>query len=256
LAVSLLDRWRDVHASIVVYVRNQLQPQLPEPLVARAEEDILVDAADQPPRLVRPDTTVTQSQPGDAGGGVAVVSPPATVAKPFLVRVAEPEVDRHVEIVDLSSHQRVVTAIEVLSPANKLAGRARDAYRQKQRDFIEAGINLVEIDLVRQGQWVFSADEASVPLPLRAPYMICTFRATQPDLRAFHPLPLKQPLPRIGIPLRPEDQDVVLDLRAILNQAYADGRYDRTDYRQPLNPPLPPEDAAWAADVLQRAGKV
>ena len=249
-------RWRDVHASIVIYIRNELQRQLPDTLVARAEEDILVDAADQPPKLVRPDATVAEERPGAEAGGVAVLAPPATVAKPFLVRVVEPELDRRVEIIDLASGERVVTAIEVLSPSNKLPGRARDAYRAKQRDFIAGGVNFIEIDLVRQGHWVFSADEAMVPLPLRTPYMVCVFRATQPDVRAFYSLPLREELPRIAIPLRSGDRDVALGLQAVINQAYEDGRYERTDYRRPLNPPLSAEDAAWATDLLRKAGRV
>jgi Protein of unknown function (DUF4058) len=249
-------RWRDVHASIVVYIRNELQRQLPDSLVARAEEDILVNAADLAPKLVRPDVTVAEEPPGAEAGGVAVLTPPATVAKPFLVRLAEPEVDRRVEIIDLAFGERVVTAIEVLSPANKLPGRAREAYRAKQRDFIAGGVNFIEIDLVRQGQWVFSADEATVPLPLRTLYMVCVFRATDPDVRAFYSLALREPLPRLAIPLRPGDRDVALDLQAVINQAYEDGRYERTDYRRPLNPPLSCEDAAWAANLLRQAGKI
>jgi hypothetical protein len=86
--------------------------------------------------------------------------------------------------------------------------------------------------------------------------MACVFRATQPDVRAFYSLPLREPLPRIAIPLRPGDRDVALDLPVVINQAYEDGRYERTDYRHPLNPPLSVEDAAWAADLLRKAGKV
>jgi len=249
-------RWRDVHASIIVYIRNQLQPQLPDPLVARAEEDILVDAADQAPKLVRPDVTVAEEQRGAESGGVGVLTRPMTLAKPFLVRVAEPEMDRRVEIIDPAAGGQVVTAIEVLSPANKLPGRARDAYRTKQRDFIAAGINFVEIDLVRQGQWVFSADESRVPLSLRKLYMVCVFRATDPEVRAFYGISLREPLPRIAIPLRPGDRDVALDLQAVVEQAYEDGRYERTDYRGPLNPPLPLEDGAWANELLRKAGRV
>jgi hypothetical protein len=100
------------------------------------------------------------------------------VAEPVLVRVPEPEVDRRVEIYDPSSGGRV-TAIEVLSPSNKLPGPARLAYRSKQRDFLAAGVNLVEIDLVRAGDWVFSVDESALPPGKRAPYMVCVFRATR-----------------------------------------------------------------------------
>ena len=137
--------------------------------------------------MVRPDVTVAEDPNGAPGGAVTVVTPPATVAKLFLVRVDAPEVDRRVEIVD---------------------------------------------------------------------YMVCVFCATQPEERAFYPLRLRQPLRRFAIPLRPGDRDVALDLQAVVDQAYADGRYDRTDYRLPLHPPLPPEDAKWAAEVLRNAGKI
>ncbi len=69
-------RLRDVHASIIVYIRNQLQRQLPDSLIARAEEDILLDAADQPPRLVRPDAPVSEERTDMETGGVAVLPPP------------------------------------------------------------------------------------------------------------------------------------------------------------------------------------
>ena len=41
-----------------------------------------------------------------------------------------------------------------------------------------------------------------------------------------------------------------------IKEAYETGRYDRTDYRRPLDPPLSPEDAAWAADLLRKTNRV
>src|SRR5437867_3491489 len=155
----LESRWRSVHAHLIIYICNQIQRQLPEPLVARPEEDVLVDIEEQKPQRVRPDAHVVEEPSEAEGGGVATVAPPITVARPILVHVPEPEVDRRVEIIDLTSGERVVTAIEVLSPSNKQPGPARDAYRAKQRDFIWAGVNLVEIDLVRKGYWTFSLQE-------------------------------------------------------------------------------------------------
>src|SRR5438067_2458982 len=134
--------WRDVHASLIIYIRDQLQTQLPAPLVARAEEDIFVDTEDESPGLVRPDVAVAEDRP--AAGGVATLAPPVTLAEPRLFRAPEPEVDRRIEIIDPSSGGRVITAIEVLSPSNKLPGKVRQSYISKQRDFLAAGINLVE----------------------------------------------------------------------------------------------------------------
>jgi hypothetical protein len=117
-------------------------------------------------------------------------------------------------------------------------------------------VNLVEIDLVRAGEWVFSADESLLPPRKRTSYMVCVFRAIRPWERAFYLLPLREPLPGIAIPLRPQDRDVALALQPVVDQAYERGRYDRTDYRQPLDPPLSPDDAAWAEGILRQAGRL
>src|SRR5437667_3645887 len=87
--------WRDVHASLIIYIRNQLQRQLPEPLVARAEEDVRVEIEDEPPGLVRPDVVVDEGfPPPGGGGGTAIAAPPVTMTEPLLLRVPEPEMDR------------------------------------------------------------------------------------------------------------------------------------------------------------------
>src|SRR5437667_8246514 len=83
--------WRDVHARLIIYIANQLQRQLPEPLVARAEEDVSVDIGEERPGLVRPDVAVAEQEPGGSAGMVTTLAPPTTAAKPFLVHVPEPE---------------------------------------------------------------------------------------------------------------------------------------------------------------------
>lgn len=245
--------WRGVHARLITYVADHLAPQLPEPLVARPEEDVLVDADDEVSRVIRPDVGVAETWNSETGSSPAR---PAAVAEPLVLRVPEPEVHRRVEIIDPASGGRVVTALEILSPSNKLPGRAREAYKAKQRDFRAGGVNLVEIDLVREGGWVFSADERVLPPRKRSPYMVCVFRAIRSWERAFYLLPLSERLPRIAIPLRRQDQDVVLDLQQVVDETYERGRYDRMDYCQPLDPPLSPDDAAWAKEVLRQAGRL
>ena len=250
--------WRDVHSRLIIYIANQIQRQLPEPLVARAEEDVMVDIDEHPAGRVRPDVQVLQERPRGTAeeGGVATLAPPVAMTEPWMVRAPGPEVDRRVEIIDPSSGGRVITAIEVLSPSNKLPGPAQLRYRSKQRDFLAAGLNLVEIDLVRAGDWTFSVDESVVAPEQRTPYAVCVFRATQPEMRALYFITLPERLPRIAIPLRPQDRDVVLDLQAVVDEAYETGRYDRTDYRRELKPLLAPEDAVWAGELLHKAGRL
>jgi len=247
--------WQDVHASLVIYIRDHIQRQLPAPLVARAEEDVSVDVEETSSGSLRPDVHVLEER-GDEPGTVVTLAPPVEVAEPLLFRAPEPEIQRRIVIFDPVSGGRIVTVIEILIPTNKMPGQGRRSYLAKQRDLISAGVNLVEVDLIRQGVWSLSITEPPWRDKKRPLYTVCVFRATRPGERAIYPLGLNQSLPRIAIPLRANDRDVALDLQQVIEQAYEDGRYDRTDYGQPLNPPLLPDDAEWATKLLRDAGKM
>ena len=52
----------------------------------------------------------------------------------------------------MPSTQAVVTAIEILSPTNKLDSRGRSQYMAKRRKVLASATNLVEIDLLRAGE--------------------------------------------------------------------------------------------------------
>lgn len=69
-------------------------------------------------------------------------------------------------------------------------------------------------------------------------------------------MPLRRPLPPIRIPLRRKDEDVRLDLQAVLEQAYRKGRYSLTinDAERP-EPPLTGDDAKWARALVRAARK-
>src|SRR5205085_4164835 len=144
-------RWADAHARLIIYVANQLQRQLPEPLIASAEEAVSINALGaERPTSVRPDVSVAEAY--ELREAAVAEPPPASdVAKPLLVLAHDPALDRHVQIIDPSSGNRVITAIEVLSPSNKLPGDGRRAYQSKQHHFVCAGVNLIEIDFVRVG---------------------------------------------------------------------------------------------------------
>ena len=53
------------------------------------------------------------------------------------------------------AHTQLITVLELLSPSYKLESEDRERYRQKRQALINARINVVEIDLVRQGASVF-----------------------------------------------------------------------------------------------------
>lgn len=245
----LEQHWGDVHTSLIVYMRDAINEQLPDDLQARVEEAVMVDT-DQASRTVYPDVQVVE-EPETPFDRLPAVSATVPVAEPHMIPLPqEPPTQRHIEIVDASNGNRMVTAIELLSPANKVGGLGRRAYRQKQQDYLQGGANLVEIDLIRAGQLVVAVPEHLLPHDCRTPYLICIRRANRLSNAEVIPVSLREPLPNIGIPLRPTDRDVILQLQPLLDACYRRGRYSSIDYTQPLSPQLPPDDRQWADRLL------
>jgi hypothetical protein len=66
-------------------------------------------------------------------------------------------------------------------------------------------------------------------------------------------MPLRERLPRVPIPLRPEDADAVIDLQSLVDRIYELSGYDDLDYTRTVSPPLPPGDNEWAQDLIHAA---
>src|SRR4051812_17738104 len=112
--------WGDVHSSLVIYARNQLQRVLPKDLRSRVEERVVIAGLGRS-RSVYPDVRVieTERKSHRPARGAARVA----VTEPLVIELPdEPETQTFVEVRDLSADSRVVTVVEVLSPSNKRAG--------------------------------------------------------------------------------------------------------------------------------------
>jgi hypothetical protein len=84
--------------------------------------------------------------------------------KPHLIHLdIEPVTEGYVEILDIKSGHHVVTAIELLSLANKRPGEGRRLYLKKRKDHQSAGVNTVEIDRLRRGKRVLMAGTQQIP---------------------------------------------------------------------------------------------
>jgi hypothetical protein len=247
----LEQHWGDVHSSLVIYARNQLQKVLPNDLRARVEERVVVSGLGRP-RSLYPDVRVieterTSRRPTKGAAGVAV-------AEPVVIDLPdEPETQTFVEIRQVAGDLRVVTVLEVLSPSNKKSGDAQEQYLRKQLEFLQAGISLVEIDLLREGDWIVALPVSTLAADLRTPYRVVVRRGWRPLQADYYAISLAERLPRIKVPLRASDADVPLDLQSLVEQCYDDGGYDDIDYAAAPEPPLPPTAARWAAQLLRRA---
>ncbi len=248
--------WGDVHHSLVTYARDQVQHRLPSGLIARMEERVFLEMPEGNGRSMYPDVRVVERRPGTAG--VAIAADGVAVAEPELVHVPadEPVTEAFIEIIEARSGHRVVAVIEFLSPTNKAPGPGQDLYLQKERELRQARVSLVEVDLVRTGRRILAGSPYLVPTPEQTAYVACVRRGWRTSPLETYRLPLRQRLSAMRIPLRKTDADVPLDLQALVDQAYRNGRYEEEiDYRQPPDPPLEAADAAWADELLRGQGR-
>ncbi len=247
--------WRDVHHRLCTYACDALQPQVRPKLVATLDEQLLVedDELDEV-RYIVPDLRIEQSRGGPPTAAGAVVAE----AEPLVIRYtkSEPQNQGFVTITDPTDGNRLVTVIEFLSPTNKRPGAGLRQYRKKQAELREAKVSLVEVDLVRAGTWALQVPRGSVPRKHREPYNVCVTRGWLEDVCEVYAIAINQVVPKVRIPLRRKDADAVLDLQELLSRAYENGAYDdRLDYVADADPPLTGDAAAWADDLLRKAGR-
>ncbi len=245
-------RWRDAHTRLITYLHDALQERLPPDLIVGAEEDVVTIGTGERATTYRPDVQIREPWTLKESGTTTIATepPPTTPATtPIRVFLGDEETERWLEIREASG--RLITVIELLSPSNKLEAADRDRYLRKRRGFISGGINLVEIDLVRQGAPVFPDVIRNVLRGAGACYGVCVFRAARPAEHEVYPIRLRERLPAIRVPLRPTDADVVADLQPLIDQCHERGRYHLLNYRLDLDPPLPSEETAWVEGILR-----
>ena len=238
--------WLDVHTAFVAEARRVLNRLLPQGLVARAEERVAVESDDEVSKRIGPDVRVfspASSDPSHGRGGILIEAPYKLVVE------LEPIIERFIRIFDAGGE--LITVIEFLSPTNK-RGPGMVSYREKRADLLAAGVHVVEIDLMRAGDW------RALMLPERCPRdAFATYRAIVPtSLKRpagyLFPIRLQEPMPNIPVPLRPTDVPTPLPLQTMLESVYEDGRYGQTiDYRIPLDPPLSEDEAVIAETILK-----
>jgi Protein of unknown function (DUF4058) len=238
--------WPDFHNRLIAEICNELGVRLPVSYVARVDERIEVAASESvPPTSFRPDVSVGRSEREASSPGGARVVAPTAVLEPMLVEILDrdPEELRitWVEIRALPELE-LVTAIEVLSPINK-SWQGRQAYLDKRDKLHASQVNLVEIDLLLGG----------APLPMKqriepGGYYAIVARAARLPVAEVYRWTVREPLPRLPIPLREPDPDILIDLAALVSKVYELGRYERTLRHTapvPETTSLTPEDLAW-----------
>ena len=124
----------------------------------------------------------------------------------------------------------------------------------KKRDELwAAGINLVEIDLLRDGDATVRVSQRRLE-SLQRPwhYLIAVIRRQGFKLEVY-PNSLRSRLPRVSVPLADEDRDVPFDLQAAFTRCWDEGPYPEL-LHYGSRPPgsISAEDASWCEQTTRR----
>jgi Protein of unknown function (DUF4058) len=235
--------WPDFHQQLAVSLRHVLWPLLPERYFVKVLHRRVTDLV-TPEELgvVLPDAKVLerpraprQTRPR---AGTATVTTPVDVQ----LALSLPGRQHYLQIVE-KEDERVVTAIEILSPSNKRAGtRDRARYLRKRDAYLASTIHFLEIDLIRGGErWPAGREP-------RAEYRVVLSRAGARPAAQVWPVGLRDHLPVVPIPLSGTDPDVALDLQSVFDHAYDDAGYRRfvPHEQAPPEPTLSKKDLRWA----------
>ena len=243
--------WGGVHAKLIGALNNALNKSLPEGYFAEIDEHVWLQAEELDDRrlLGKPDAFVTYlngaGSNGNGAGGVAVAEPTVRAVLPKARRKTQ----KFLKIV-APDHATVVTVVEIMSPSNKTSDRTK--YLAKRDEYFASRTNLVEIDLLRDGERM-PMGKPSAP---GGDYYLFVARARQyPEVGVWQ-FTVRSSIPPIPIPLKPEDGDVPIELQRLCTEIYDLNRYSmRIDYSVPPVPPLRPTDAEWAAELLKKTAR-
>ena len=237
--------WPDVHIGLIRGIQLILAPTVAPKYYVAAEERTYIAARDPQSYIGRPDVALI-GPPKLALAGVAV-APTDGHALSVIVPVSEEVNERYLEIRE-SATNRVITVIEILSPANKAKGEGRRVYEEKRRVVLDSATNLVEIDLLRGGEPMPSYPQTD------SDYRILVSRKWERLRSVLYPFHLPQAIPPIPIPLQKGESEPLLALDELLPRIYDEVRYDlRIDYSAPPPPPdLPDEQADWLDGQLRQ----
>lgn len=243
--------WADLHHELASSIRRQLAPQVKPKYVVRIDtytyKDILPD---EEVGIFHPDVEILKKPPHTPG---ELLSEPeetySATTPPTLVFPTRLAVEARVPVVEIrdKGNNQLITAIEILSPANK-RNPGLVQYREKRELLFASGVHLLEIDLLRKGQ----RPAAHPALPDWAHYFVMLVRANQNKTQVWA-LTIRDKLPILPTPLKSPDPDIRLDLGKALREAARAGDYDETiNYREePPPPPFSNQDQDWLRGVLK-----
>lgn len=244
--------WADFQQEFASALRRVLRPLLPRRyFVKLAHRGVLDRGTSEELGVVVPDTAVVDR--GKAASGASVrpsAAAPTTAPIEVDLEMVLPGKQFFLEVVEVEG-DRLVTAIEILSPANKRSGsRDRLRYLGKRDRYLDGHVHFIEIDLLRGGErWRAGKEPDSA-------YRVLLHRA---DLRLradVWPIGLQDALPTVPVPLLGGDPAVPLSLAGAFERAYDGAGYDTyLPYEGDVPPPpVSGDDLVWVRECVRKLG--
>ncbi len=238
--------WRDFHHTFIEYWREAIADQLPEAYDARVDETVnLVHMEEALGKKVYPDVAVTRkggTPPAISRNPGTLLLEPVTIPHEYL----DEERQGRIEIFHRPD-RALIAVLELLSPTNK-SGDGFEEYRGKRRALLKHKVHLVELDLLLGG----TRPPLSLALPGGDYHFYISRVENRPNCEVTS-WRLRDPLPRMPIPLRAPDKDVYVDLVAVFRTTYERGRYARSlSYGKQASAPLSKADARWATALSKK----
>lgn len=230
----------DVHNSLAYLISVQLTPRLADAYVVHLNNYTVEDTApEEDIGIMYPDVEVFRkaNQVRESAASYGVRTTPETIVLPDIkpIEIKIPVV----EIRDRKNN-KLITAIEILSPVNKRKPGLQP-YREKRERLHYAGVHLIEIDLLRRGERPLAH-----PYLPKCHYMVDLLRAGVGKTQIWA-VNIQDTLPVIPVPLKQPDDDTFLDLGAALKEMYLQRAFEKSINYNELPPPpaFTPEELDW-----------
>jgi hypothetical protein len=217
--------WAYFHKDWLLQIRALIRPQLPPEYYVFVESETILITPDAPDcaSASLPDMSVARSRP-TAVDDKCQSTVKATAA---VIEVDEPcEVFvKYTLLIRRAPENQVVAALEILSPSNKGVANRLDleTHLRKRTSYLEAGVNLIEIDALLEGQRLLPVAMRELSKFERLAWS-AFHTAGRRKLRGWG-WNADQPLPNIPWSIE-QNLEVLVDLGSALDQACEFNRWE------------------------------
>ncbi len=247
------DLWSEVHHRLITAIAIAISPFLRPKYRVAIEKRTYRMSTEDAILIGIPDLAILSAKQKSNSSTTAIATLPSdTENKSIIVTLPLPlEIkEGYLEIREVSTG-KVITVVEVLSPTNKRTKSGRKSYLEKREKILQSNTNLVEIDLIRNGDKMPILTNIS-----DTDYRILIVRSHHLPSAQLFAFTVREAIPNLTIPLEQQEQEIELNLQNLLLEIYEQAGFDLTlDYNQPPVPELLVKDREWM-DILLKEQRI